>query len=304
MLAYNPKTTKYRFVVCNIYGNDDKTRTIDLLGPIFASQPSYFVQHVNKAPLFHFNAEGTALNIDPQTDHVLIGFQGTVWWKLKEGTPGEWRQDILNTDGSDISLFYNSKTKEQIISLSSVYGDEILDALEALYNKGARHFVLLGTGGGLDGKLNVGDILLPARYQQTDGSWTTFANAAEKLNLSLNAPQKILHGESQGWVPDLEAETKPYIGKLRDSGVQAIDIESKYFAQFAIAHPDVEAIAVISVSDLPLGALTYDQENAVRDIPMESITAVFPQILAGASRKAASIMPAKPYVVKFSKPTK
>jgi len=285
MIFHNPSKNQYRFLACQIFGADDKTKAIDMFGPLFYPRKAYFVQHTTKAPLFAWNDEGRALRIDPVVDRVIIGFQNTIWWSIHEG---DWKRDSLNTDGTDVSLFYNAKTKEQIISIASVYGDEMLDTLAVLYARGARRFILAGTSGGLDSKVNLGDVLLPNRFQETDGHWVPYTNAAEKYKLSVDSPVKIVHGSAQGWVPDLEVETRPNMTKMQSEGVQAIDIESKYFAEFANSHPDIESSVIISVSDLVLGTLTYDQESVTRKIPMTVVDSLVPLILSATTAKQKS----------------
>ena len=156
LLAFNPHSRQYRFVVCQIYGNDDRSRMANVLGPVFSGGRGIMVHHSHPTSLVEFNREGRDLVIDPK-DRVIIGFQGTVWWDLHSRSD-DWKRDEITDAGVDVALIYNSKTKEQVISVANIYGDEIIAVLEALYAHGARRFTYLGSAGGLDPKLQIGDI--------------------------------------------------------------------------------------------------------------------------------------------------
>ena len=179
-----------------------------------------------------------------------------------------------------MALFHNAKTGSRIVSVENVYGDEMVETLEVLYAKGCRRFVYMGTSGALDPKLNIGDVLIPNRFLMPDGSWFRFENGARAFPLAINAPATIVRDTAQGWVGTLIEETRDHIGALGSSGAQAIDVESRYFAEFFSRHPATETAVIVTVSDTPLGTATYNQENATRAIPMESITALVPEILS------------------------
>ena len=279
IFVYNPKSRLYRHAICDIRGADDRSRMSDILGPIFSGLEAFVVRHQSASPFFNFTQQGRDLKLDPQTDRVIIGFQNTIWWQLKI-TSDAWSRVSITQTGVEVGLFENKKTHERVISIASVYGDEMLQALQIFYDKGARRFVQLGTAGGLDPAAELGDVLLPERFLKPDGTLLTFANDAEKYLLKNPSAQKILHRTAQGWVPNLIAETIDFVTDLKNHGAQALDVESRYFAEFFASHAALEKSVFVTISDRPLGSLNYKRESATRNIPMKSISSLIPQILA------------------------
>jgi hypothetical protein len=82
---------------------------------------------------------------------------------------------------------------------------------------------------------------------------------------------------------------------LRRRNVQALDVESVYVAKFMNAHRDVtEHSILLTVSDNPLGKMTYQQENLTREIPMNSVKMIVPQLFlkipeTATKRKVSSV---------------
>ena len=113
-----------------------------------------------------------------------------------------------------------------------------------------------------------------------DGTWVHYENGAEKLPLATDDPQKIVRRSAEGWVPTLMVETRDYLTELVSQGVQAIDVETKYFAEFFATHAGCETAVLISVSDLPLGQATYGNESITRGIMMKSIHQIAPALLS------------------------
>jgi hypothetical protein len=280
LFVENPDFGSYRFVVCDINGNDDETRIVAMLGPIFFKAGASSVRHAHPSPLFDWTEEGAALSLDPERDQVVIGFQNTVWWQLTTAPDGNvWQRSSLTRSGIDVALFVRTDTHQAVLSIENVYGDEMVEALTTLYAKGARKFVYMGTAGALDPALKIGDVLIPQRFLKPDGSWVPFTNGALSMGLALDSGAQVLAGSAQGWVGTLIEETVAHVQDLRTQGAQAIDVETRYFAEFFASHESREKAIVLVVSDTPLGSLNYDKENETRAIPMESITSLLPRIL-------------------------
>ena len=276
LLLRNPKNSSYRFAVCHLVGNDGLTRITKILGPSFKQPTAQFVGHKSEAPLFEFNDEGKRLQLTAN-DRVIVGFQNTVWWHLAASP--KWERVPLTSGGADAAIFRNKETGERIISVWNVYGDEMKEVLKTFYEKGGQRFVYIGTSGGMDPNYKIGDVLLPTQFQQKDGTWLAFDNDGTKMTLGAQGKVRILKKTRQGWIATLIEETTAKMEEIRDSGVQALDIESLYFAEFFKDHPALEKTVMVTVSDLPLGKHTYADENATRSIPLASVKQLLPELL-------------------------
>ncbi len=122
------------------------------------------------------------------------------------------------------------------------------------------------------------------------------------MALGLVTPSKIVPGTVQGWVPTLIVETKPFLQGLRDQGVNAVDVETRYFAEFFNEHKATEQSLILVASDQPLGKMTYDQQNATRFYPMNTIKKMVPHIMnySMLSRKKTDFAAAHRKVPDFS----
>jgi len=276
--ALNREFGRVRFVACEMAGRDARTRLAKMIGPAFTGRSAVVVKHQKPQPILFFTDEGDKLSLDGLRDRVVIGFQNTVWWFLKTKAPAAWVRANLSLGGADVAVFRNRQSGERILSVANVYGDEMSQALGILYGRGLRRFLYLGTGGGLGEGVKIGDVLLPRAFVKPDGSTFDFQNHLS-TRLVLPEPRRIHHESRQGWVATLVDETKSHMLEMKASGLDALDIESRYFAEFFLSHPAREAAVVITISDLPLGEMNYNQSSATRSIPMDSITRVIDQIL-------------------------
>jgi len=182
-------------------------------------------------------------------------------------------------DGPEISLYENTKTGQRIVNPTLVYGDEMLQTLHTLYDKGARDFVHLGTAGGLKEGLNMGDILLPNRFIKKDGTVELFANDALKLDLGSRLKDRVLSHSTQAWIPTIIEETKSRLKALQAQGADAVDVESLYISEFFQKHPDCRKSVIIMISDNPFGTHSYSDENVTRGIPIKGVHQILPILL-------------------------
>lgn len=265
-----------RFVACEMHGRDDRTRLAEILGPVIVSHKAVVVHHHNPEPVLSFTEEGDKLRFDGARDQVVIGFQNTVWWRLKNKSAA-WSRTDISRGGTDVSVFRNSATGQQILSIANVYGDEMSQALDILYKRGLRRFLYLGTAGALSDDVRIGDVLLPTAFIEPSGSWIPFRN--QVAGLLLPPPREVHDKTRQGWVATLVDETRPRMQAMKAQGVAALDVESRYFGEFFFAHADCETAAIITISDQPLGEVTFNQQSATRMIPMDSITRVIEQVI-------------------------
>ncbi len=282
MIVYNETKGTYRIAICNIRGEDDKIRIMEILGPIFYGKSAFMVRHKNSDSLIGENDRARELKINSSRDFAVIGFQNTVWSALSDSDPQHWSRISLSESGADLSVFEGPEFN--IVSLSNVYGDEILQGLDYLYKKGLRRFVYLGTAGALNRKLQIGDLLLPTHFMNGNKN-LTLVNSLENLFKRLEpefsirmdsldrieSKSRTYLGTTQGRVSTLMLETKPFLLHLQELGIDAIDVEAVYFAKFFTSHSFLDFRVAIVVSDLPLGSMSYDQENLSRAIPMNTI---------------------------------
>jgi hypothetical protein len=256
---------------------------IAILGPQFQNAIAKVIHHQKAKPIFSFNSNGKSLVVDAVKDRVIVGYQNTVWWQLATSPEAsQWNRVLLTADGAEVDLFENKVTGQRIISLANVYGDEMAQAMTLLYAKGFRRFVYMGTAGGLDSTVTIGDVLLPNSFIKPDGSEFTFENSAASSSLALTGSAKIVKETRQGWIATLIEETIPRIRAMAfGQNIQALDVESRYFAEFVNQHPSVtEKKLIIIVSDTPLGTITFDQESVLKQIPANSVRQLISQILA------------------------
>ena len=260
LLLRNPIDDSYHFAMCPVIGQDGVTRISEILGPVVHKAGGYVIKHEKPSPLFIIDEphNSSLLKLDPIKDRVIIGFQNTIWGTLKRLAPDDWEKHQLTTSGADAALYVNKKTGERIINTWNVYGDELTEALETFYKRGARRFAFFGTAGGLADSIRVGDMLAPSRfYDEATKQWIPFQNCAGLIS-------KEVKEVSQGWVPTLIDETIEKIKSMHSMGVDSIDIESKYFGKFAASHELNESLVALTVSDTPLSGHTFTDEHGTR----------------------------------------
>jgi hypothetical protein len=268
-----------RFIACGFSGQDAAKRVIQITGPAFESAQAQQIEHERAAPIYLFNPAGRALKLKPQ-DQIILGFQNTVWWSLHNSKDGEnWKRTLLTSHSAEVSLYENKNTGQRVINTALVYGDEMREALQILYNKGGRNFVHLGTAGGLTDHLTIGDVMIPTQFLNKEGTIEKFANDARYLDLPSRLKGKTYANSTQSWIPTIIDETRTNMKKLKDHGVDAIDIEALYVYEFFKNHPDCKRSIVIVISDTPFGVHKYSDENITREIPIKKIEELVPILL-------------------------
>jgi hypothetical protein len=267
----NRTDNSYRFIICPNLGNDRAVRVLQILGP-YLNAGAFMVSHVDPAKIFEWSENAAQImQMDPKKDLVIIGFKNTVWNYLNEIEPDQWEQVQLTNHGTDVALYINQVTKKRIISMWNPYGDETSHALDAFYARGARRFVFLGSTGALGDSFNVGDVVTPTRfYNENQNTWFDFKN-----QLADGAEFKKV---GQGWIQTLIEETLARIIHLKEMGVESLDIESKYFAEFFQDHP-AEAGVILLVSDTPLGQHVFTEENVNRSAGKNTMKSVLKAVL-------------------------
>jgi microcystin degradation protein MlrC len=82
-----------------------------------------------------------------------------------------------------------------------------------------------------------------------------------------------------GWVATVIQETKTYLERMKNHGIQSIDIEGKYFAQFLSTCQDCKNEMILFVSDNPFGGTTLDQFNVVGDLINRKFMEIAPLVI-------------------------
>lgn len=254
-LGYSSTTGTYRYIIAGLSGEDRKSQVKSQLAAAGFHVPLFEIQHKNTRSLFVLNAEGKKLKLSPN-DLVVIGFKNRIAWNLPD--KDSWTTSQITSSGLDMTLYFKGDNK--ILLVKNMYGDEMNTTLDFLKERGAKKIVYLGTAGGLNRSFQVGDVLLPSRIKSQDQEFA-FTNSNELLGDFYSSAFRVKNDVSHGWVQTLLTETDSFLLNERDRGVESLDIETKYLAQFLVKNPSVKAAVALIVSDLPLGDVTYDQHE-------------------------------------------
>jgi hypothetical protein len=270
--THQPKL--FRFVACQIRGQDDAKLYVDGIG-VFFHGPATIIHHAYPAPISQLNSGAT---LRPG-ERVIIGYQNAVWRTLSNyDRDKNWHRDFLTSDGVEIDRFSNQATGQRLLSVKNVYGDEILAVLRLLWARGARNFLYLGSAGSLDGRIEVGDLVLPSEFLERAGRWTLYRNEASGAGIALPAPFQV-HAETRhGFVATLIEETKLRVEEMGKVGIQEIDIEARHFAHFFCERNATSAI-VLAITDSPRGKRRLDEGYEVNFLAAKNISLVVPALL-------------------------
>ncbi len=267
----------YRLVAYQVRGEDSQKLYTEAIGPFFQG-PALFVQHQFPAPISKFMIT-VADDLISSKDLVVVGYQNALWRFLSgPNFNAEWTREFLTTDGIEIDLFANGRTGQKLFSVRNMYGDEILEMLDLLWQKGCRRCVYLGSTGALDPEIEVGDLLMPTEFIGANLESFSFANGACEMPINAVSPVKVLRCTRQGAVATLIEETREKMRSMADLGIQAIDIETRYFAKF-FKDRRVEASIILAVTDLPLGKTKLDEGYEINFVAVRSICQIFPALI-------------------------
>jgi hypothetical protein len=269
----------YQFVGYQVRGKDSKKFYTEALGPFFHNG-GVFVRHQRPTPISKFKS---TINKDLicADDLVVIGYQNALWRQLDGpslGTGTEWRRDFLTTDGIEIDLFLNIKTGKKIFSVRNMYGEEILEMLDLLWDKGCRRYVYLGSAGALDAEIKVGDLVMPTDFICKNSESFHFKNGASALPIHLTDSLRVWSHTRHGTVATLIEETIQKMQSMAGLGIQAVDIEAQYFAKF-FHDRQIEASIILAVTDLPLGEIKMDQGYETNFAAVKSMCRIFPELI-------------------------
>lgn len=278
LLMRNPSSDQYRLVLAEVDGADRSFHVKSFTQFKDGPNEATVVQHKNKIPVINLNELGSIINLS-SNDRVIIGYKGDTGRKLVE-TGNYQKITITNPGGADIDLYEHLKSKQKIILVRNTYGDDMEKILDFFYRKGVRTFTYMGSAGVLDSSMKVGDILIPNSVVNENGQIIHFNNKALELaeKSGLKNLKNLKPNTTHGWVSSIMVETDDLLTNLKNKGVQGIDIEAKYVAQFFKDRPDADISMFIFASDQPLGEITFDNYNIMEKKIDKSILKVIPVV--------------------------
>ncbi len=278
----NPGTDGIRMILHSLRTPDRKSQLVSQLSEFVTSAPTFWVEHPIAAPVFEFNSLREEQRFQPE-DFLLIGMKNPVCEILCKSN--EWTHEDISSGGNPITLYTHLKTGHRIVNARNAYGDETLLLLESFHQLGIRHFFMIGTTGALDSKLEIGDIVVPNSIGFIDEHFnfedkdtrpdlsaktdSIMSRISFSKNLALtwksSRVQSDPHwhtGIQHGWIQTILDETVSKMMRLKENGIQSLDIETKYLGKFSELHPEDQVGAALIVSDQPLGSHDY-VESAV-----------------------------------------
>lgn len=274
LIAYSAKSGKYRFILSGFAAQDRKAQVKTHLAASGILVPVYEIEHATARPLFQLTPAGKDLRLSAE-DLVVIGFKNRLTPLLPD--LASWQILQVTESGTDMTVY--TKEGRRVLFVKNVYGDETKILLEYLKAIGAKKIVYMGTTGGLGKTLNVGDVLLPTQIK-TEGKTWAFPNSKYLLGNLAKSGASVKNNVVHGWVQTLLSETTDFLKKERTEGVESLDIETKYLAEFLVQNPAIHGAVALVVSDLPLGAITYDQHNITIAKVNEALNKVMPGVFS------------------------
>jgi uridine phosphorylase len=259
-LAVRSMPLAYRVVFTDVRGNDREVNVLCQIhgAAIFSHYQS--VQSRQAQPLFVLNAKGTALQLD-ENDLVFFGFKGN-WMRMLLAQ--NWRQIPLVQEGLDIDLFTHPAISQKIVVARNAYGEDAATIVDALYQKGARQVIYLGTAGAI-ADYQVGDVVIPKEFVDLNNRPIPFYdNLAHCYRSGLSSVVTIHGAEKHVSVRTVFDETKPALIDWQAKSVGSVDVEGAHLARFALSHRDLKMALLFVISDQTLGAHTIEQSNAHR----------------------------------------
>ena len=258
-LLRNPTSGEVRFIVSDLHGQDTLRHVALQFNQIARFQTVHLVRHAKELALFQIPQEFRGIAFHP-TDTFVIGFKNAIDRRLHQNP--QWSKKAFSRSGLEIDIYENSKTKERLFASKCVYGDQLLEVLDFFYSRGMRQFQYFGTAGSLSTDIHTGDVVLPRGFVTHLGVFVAFNNCAIDI-LQGKSNSKIKLVELHGWIQSPAEETIDRLKEMQQAGVQSLDVESTYYAQFFKQHPDAVASLVLFVSDEPFGAITLDHFNTM-----------------------------------------
>jgi hypothetical protein len=275
IIVYNRGKNKFRFLMSGFLISDTFLQIESRLAFIPGVSEIIRVKHKNPLDLFNLNRLGSDLVLSPN-DKVIIGLRSSLLSIL--GEDRNWQRQSLSDGWLGIDLYSNIKTGLKIINARNVYAEEVLSLLDTFYNKGARQFIYMGTAGALDERFQLGDILAPTLILGDNEHWIKMKNDISYLvkeKLPINIWTNVKHGH----VHSVLDETNAKLNQFEEQGVQSLDMEAKYFANFAQSKTDLKIQFFLVVSDKPNGKVHFSNFFSYRSQISDILKIMTPSLI-------------------------
>lgn len=272
-LAYSQATGEYRLLLIGLVGKDRHAQVRSQINAAGFRGTIIQVDHSKSPSLFQLTPEGQNLKLKAD-DLVIIGFKNRIQYRMANKG---WKRTNLTSEGLDMTVMTHPDGRQTVL-IKNVYGDETNTVLEYLKSRQARNIIYLGTAGGLNPNYKVGDVVLPKDIQNKN-KFFSFQNNDSLLGNIAESGLQIHTNTRHGWVQTLLTETTSYLQNTQASGIDAIDIETRYFAQFLKANKRIKGSSALIVSDLPLGDITYDEHEATMKLVDDTLEKLLSTIL-------------------------
>lgn len=257
-----------RIILTNVYGKDRLKHVLTQTALVYSGVKINHIIHRELTPYVAVTDFGQSIKFSDR-DIAIIGFRN----KVQETLISQFQVPL--SDYSKLAIdqwttLIDHATPIGVINVGgrnifttrNEFGDESNVIIEHLFQKGVRRFLTLGTAGGVADGLEVGDILVPSKI-----SYDAISRQIDNALIPVKFEQelsgvKLLRSSHHGWVPAVLDETESFLLERRKQGIDALDIESRYFAELSWKNQrnsNFKLGMAYVISDLTLGETTLEQ---------------------------------------------
>ena len=275
-----------RLILTNVFGKDRLQHVLMQIAAAYKAQQVTYVEHPSSEPYIALTSSGKQLNVTAQ-DIAFLGFRykvqdnfapifGATFSDYAVLRTNAWTGNIAHATPIGVMTLQG----HNIFATRNEFGDESYQIIEHLYQRGVRKFIYLGTAGAVNESVRLGAIMLPSAISY-EGTTFPISNVLLGPDLAQSlSDSRFVAKSHHGWVPAVLSETTAFLKSQQKSGVDAIDIEGKYMAEFARLHGDVKLGMAYVISDHTLGQITLEQYDDASLDTVNSSSNFLVQILA------------------------
>ena len=254
-----------RLILTNVFGKDRLQHVLMQIAAAYQAQQVTYVEHTSSEPYIALTSSGKQLNVTAE-DLAFLGFRYKIQDNFAPIFGGKFSDyAVLRTDAWTGNIAHTTPIGvmhlqgHNIFATRNEFGDESRQIIEHLYQRGVRKFIYLGTAGAVNESVRLGAIMLPSIISYDEATFP-ISNVLLDPGLAQSlSDSRFVAKAHHGWVPAVLSETTAYLKGQQKKGVDAIDIEGKYMAEFARLHGDVKLGMAYVISDLTLGNITLEQ---------------------------------------------
>ena len=254
-----------RLILTNVFGKDRLQHVLMQIAAAYQAQQVTYVEHTSSEPYIALTSSGKQLNVTAE-DLAFLGFRYKIQDNFAPIFGGKFSDyAVLSTDAWTGNIAHTTPIGvmhlqgHNIFATRNEFGDESRQIIEHLYQRGVRKFIYLGTAGAVNESVRLGAIMLPSIISYDEATFP-ISNVLLDPGLAQSlSDSRFVAKAHHGWVPAVLSETTAYLKGQQKKGVDAIDIEGKYMAEFARLHGDVKLGMAYVISDLTLGNITLEQ---------------------------------------------